>query len=85
MSKQEIYNNLRDRGKSKKSIEKIFQGANITKTTEKIDYLIKCTKEQPFYSPNYYKLLDEEKYEYELNIFLSGAWKLDKLYDKLTI
>lgn len=85
MGKKETYETLRKSGVDRQSIENIFEKASITKFVDKIDCLIKCTKEEPFYSPNYYGLEDEDKYEYELNIFLSREWELDKLYDKLEI
>ena len=67
------------RAVSEEDVENIFD--DITKAKAK--KTCKCKDLQSFYSPGYYRLSVQDQYLHERAIFLTGKWKLKKLYAKL--
>ncbi len=66
-------------------IEFLFKENNISDINKKLEILRKCQDVESFYTPNYHNLSEEDKYSYEVSIFLQGDWKKNKLYEAMGV
>ena len=77
--KSEVLFEKLERAVNEEDVENIFDDI----TEAKAEKRCQCKNLQSFYSPGYYRLSIEEQYQHERAIFLTGKWKLKKLYAKL--
>lgn len=63
---------------SEEMVEQVFEKAGIGSLDERITMLKEVQggkKVKHFYTPNFKYLTPEQKYTFELQVFLTGAWK----------
>lgn len=82
--KEDIFKELESTS-TENEIELVFSKNKVHGAGKKLKILQECQNLQSFYTPNYNDLTDEEKYAYELEIFLQGDWKKNKLYSKMEL
>ena len=67
---------------SKAAIEDTFERYGITDAGDRIDKLNRCMgSPQTFFSSD--KISEQEKYGLTIQMFLTMAWKLNELYDRM--
>lgn len=71
---------------SEKMVEQVFEKAGIGSLDERITMLKEAQggkKATHFYTPNFEDLTPEQQYTFELQVFLTGAWKNTQQYKDL--
>ncbi len=84
MAEEKLLDSLR-KASTRREIEFLFKENQVSDFEQKLETLKKCQEMESFYTPNYHDLSPEDKYAYEVDIFLQGDWKKNKLYEAMGI